>query len=203
MTDTPFENAPSAIVKEKTGDLHDLVEETLGQRFFQNDEMNRDEFIDLLKCFYHVYSPLENRMMPVLRGTLPDYEYDPRAIRLRRDFQELGIDQQTIDGWSLASHADLVELPDAPELFGCLYVVEGSEMGNHVMRSQLDELLPEDCLEANHFFRDRGEATRDRWSYFKERMNERITTSGELDRMVQTARETFELFRKGFEWKGD
>lgn len=201
MTDNQFDTPPSEIVRDRTGDLHELVEETLGKRFFQEDELDRDEFIELLKCFYRLYSPLENRMIPIVRSTLPGYDYDPRAIRLRQDFKTLGADDETIDAWTLIPAEDLIDFEEPSVLLGCLYVVEGSEMGNHVMRSQLDGMLPEDCLEAVHFFRDRGEETRERWSDFKNRLDRMITTPEELDRMVDAARKTFELFRRSFEWR--
>lgn len=201
MTTNQLEAPPSEIVKDRTADLHDLVEETLGERFFQEDELDRDGFIELLKCFYRIHSPLENRMTPIVQSTLPGYDYDPRAIRLRLDFKSLGVDDETIDAWTLVPAEDLIEFEEPSVLLGCLYVVEGSEMGNHVMRSQLDEMLPEDCRDADHFFRDRGEETRECWSDFKDRLDRMITAPGELDRMVDAARKTFELFRRSFEWR--
>lgn len=200
MSQTELTETPSEAVKEETADLHELVEETLGQRFFQDDELSRDDFIALLRSFYRIYSPLENRMMPILKSTLPEFDYDPRAIRIRQDFKELGVSDEEIDGWELIPRTDLVELTGEPELLGCLYVVEGSEMGNHVMRSQLDDLLPEDCPEADHFFRHKGEQTKNHWTDFKKRLDGDITSEDELSRMIESARETFKLFRKGFEW---
>lgn len=201
MANDLSDSTPREILKSRTADLHDLVEETLGERFFEGDELSQSQFVDLLKCFYRIYSPLENRMIPVVRSTLPEYDYDPRAIRLRLDFGELGIDDETIDSWSLIPAEDLPEFEEPADLFGCLYVVEGSEMGNHVMRSQLDELLSEDDLRADHFFRDRGEETRERWSGFTDRLDRVVTTSEKLDRTVESARETFRLFRRSFEWR--
>jgi heme oxygenase len=199
MSTDQLETLPTEAVKNRTDDLHELVEDTLGERFFQEENLDRDQFIELLKCFYRVYSPLENRMIPILQSKFPVHPYDPRAIRLRLDFMALGVDDETIDGWQLTPTEDLIDFEDLPELLGCLYVVEGSEMGNHVMRSQLDEILPEDCLNADHFFRERGDETRERWSNFKDRLDERITTEEDLDRMVNAARKTFELFRRSFE----
>lgn len=200
MSQSELTETPSEAVKEKTADLHDLVEETLGQRFFQDDQLSRDGFLDLLRSFYRIYSPLENRMIPVLKSTLTEFAYDPRAIRIRQDFMELEVDEEEIDRWELIPESDLIDFTGTPELLGCLYVVEGAEMGNHVMRSQLDDLLPDDCLQANNFFRYKGEETREHWNDFKKRLDTEITTQHELDRLIESARETFRLFRKGFEW---
>jgi heme oxygenase len=199
MSTNQLDTPPSEAVKNQTADLHDLVEETLGGRFFQGNKLERDQFIELLKCFYRIYSPLENRMIPILQSQFPGHPYDPRAIRLRLDFIALGVDDETIDAWQLIPAEDLIDFEDLPELLGCLYVVEGAEMGNHVIRSQLNDMLPEDCLDADQFFRDHGEETRERWSDFKEKLDENITTEEELERMVQAAHKTFELFRRSFE----
>lgn len=200
MNENNLTQSPSEAVKEQTSDLHELVEATLGQRFFRQDSLGRDDFIELLRSFYRIYSPLEERLVPMLQSTLAGFDYEPRADRIRQDLNQLGVNNEKIDRWELLPTAELVHLQGKPELLGCLYVVEGSEMGNHVMRSQLDDLLPEDCPTADHFFRYRGDEIRSHWGDFQQRLNDEITAREELDRMIVGARETFSLFRRGFEW---
>jgi len=137
---------PTQILKSETQDLHELVESSLGDRFFNGDQLSKSDFISLLSCFYRVYEPLERRLVPSIRVNIADYEYEKRTDRIESDLITLGMTEEGLEDIDRIGADRVASLNTAPEIYGCLYVVEGSEMGNRVRRSQLNQMLPEDCL---------------------------------------------------------
>lgn len=203
MTNEGSTRSPLELVRDKTSDLHETVESRLGDRFFQEEKLDKEQFLSLLKSFYRIYAPLEAKLLPTVRETFSGYRYEERTERLKDDFRTLGLEESEVDQIEVLPDSLVVSPEEPSELLGCLYVIEGSEMGNRVMRSRLDEGLPEDCLGARSFFRDKTEESTRQWQTFKELLNREVSTSTERERLVDSARDTFELFKRSFEWVPD
>jgi heme oxygenase len=197
MTEQSLQQSPSELLKQRTGDLHELVEEVLGEQFFSGDDFDRGDFENLLVAFYRIYRPLEQVLPGALERHLPDYPYESRTDRLESDLEVLGVNEDDRARIEVLDEADVVDLDGVEQLYGCLYVVEGSEMGNRVIRKQLEKNLPEDCLDADQFFRPQSPV--ERWNDFKTRVDDEISSTARMETVVQSARRTFRMFRKGFQ----
>lgn len=197
MSGETLSEVPATIVKEQTGDLHEMVEGLLGQRFFDDDEFTREDLVTLLSSFYRIYQPLEESLVPAVGEMLP--EYDSRSDRIEKDLRTLGFDETDINDIQVLSSDRVVELENDYRVLGCLYVVEGSEMGNQVIRKHLEKTLPESSLDADRFFRRKVDGTRERWNRFKNLLNDRVVSREAMGEVVDGARQTFEMFGTGFE----
>lgn len=197
MSERSLSQEPNEILKDRTGDLHELVEGVLGEQFFSSETFSREDLVDLLLAFYRIYKPFEPTLVEALNRWLPEYDYDRRTDRLEDDLGTLGLDRADLSDIDVLAGTELVDISDVNELYGCLYVVEGSAMGNRVIRKQLEKMLPEPCLDADQFFNE--ESVSDHWTDFKTRLNRALTSRDNVETAVQSARGTFRMFREGFQ----
>ncbi len=200
MGPSPQEIAPIKRVKEETSEQHKQLEESLDRSYFGASPLSRERFEQLIARFYGLYVPLEERLIPAVREHLPaSFPYRCRRDRLGDDLRTLGWSEQEKKNLPRVSKDQLPSVGNVSETLGCLYVVEGSELGSSVIRRRLKETLDEGTLQANSFYRDNPDETRDHWNRFRKLFNERISNDTELQTSITTARTTFTLFRTWFQ----
>lgn len=189
---------PLALLRDRTGDLHDEVETRLGEAFFGGDSLTPGDFRELLGGFYRVYHPLEPPLQSALERHLPDYPYRARTPELTEDLVTLGLPRSELDSRFGSGGSPGFSLDGTPRVLGCLYVIEGSEMGKKVIRRQLERKLPEMARVADCFFHPDSDDVSRHWKTFQSTLDESVRSEGDKKRLVETARRTFEWFMEGF-----
>lgn len=128
--------------------------------------------------------PLETRLVD--RGVaslLPDWDARARAASVEADLLGLGAS-------AVACAAPMLE--SEAELFGALYVLEGSRLGGAMIARAVAQSEDEAVL-ANRRYLGHGQAGR-LWQSFLERLERLAPDEADLGRICAGARETFALF---------
>jgi heme oxygenase len=196
MSQKPEINDPIKRLKEATSDQHEDLEQQLGAQYFGSDSITRKRYEEILASMYGLYEPLEQRLEPAIREHLTTFSYQSRSDRIASDLRVLGWTDQERANLPRISSTSLLSLRDPFQTLGCLYVVEGSELGSSVIRRRFEEMLDDETLRANSFYRDNPEETRSQWNNFRALFNQRVRDDHELTRTISSARDTFDLYRR-------
>lgn len=185
-------------IRAATREEHERSERAIEGRFFDGSgHIDREGYRELLEAFLGFYRPLEKSLVPAVRRHLPSVSYRRRTRRLERDLRVLGCSDERIDALPTLSSDEMPELDGPPRVLGCLYVVEGAELGGRVMRKRLEDDLDGDALRADAFFGTDPDRVRDRWTSFREEFERRLAPGDRLEEAVSAARATFRALRRG------
>lgn len=187
---------PIERIREETREEHERTEGALERRFFGPGEPGREEYAELLAAFMGVYGPLEERLAPAVDRHLPSFPFRCRTGRLRRDLRTLGLADDEIDALPSLGRDHLPVLRGAPSALGCLYVVEGSQLGHRVLWKQVRDTLDPEAAEADAFLAVPAERARSRWERFGEVFDRRISSDDAFSTAVNTAHSTFRAYRQ-------
>lgn len=186
---------PIARIRRETRDEHERTERAVEERFFEDRAVDRSDYAGLIAAFAGLYRPLEERLAPAVARHLPSFEHRPRAARLERDLRSLGASHEEIDDLPTVGRERLPDLRSRPSVLGCLYVVEGSQLGHRVLWKRFRDDLDDVAEGADAFFGVDPARTRTRWERFGETFDRRITTGDALRTAVTSARTTFRAYR--------
>lgn len=183
-------------LRKATRGEHERTERAVEGRFFEQDGgIDRRGYRALLEAFLGLYRPLEERLVPASRRHLESFEYRRRADRLERDLTVLGCSEEHLDEVPTLSRDELPDVDGSHRLMGCLYVVEGSELGGRVIRKRLEKELDEDALRADAFFGTDPDRVRERWTDVRAELERRLAPGDPVEEAAETARATFRAFR--------
>lgn len=183
-------------LREATRGEHERTERAVEGRFFdEGGGIDREGYRALLEAFLGLYRPLEERIVPASRRHLDSFGYRRRVGRLERDLRALGCSEDHLDELPTLSRDELPDVDGPHRLMGCLYVVEGSELGGRVIRKRLEEELDEDALRADAFFGTDPGRVRERWTDFRAELGRRLAPGDPLEAAAEAARATFRAFR--------
>lgn len=199
MTYPSEQTAPIKRIKEATSVYHEKIEAQLDRLYFGEETITRERFETILQSMYGIYEPLENRLIPAVQNHLDTYSYESRTQRLVSDLKTLGWTEQERAEIPRITEACLPALTDPYLTLGCLYVVEGSELGSSVIRRRFELMLDDESLAANAFYRDNADETRTHWNDFRILFNERVRGEHKLSRTISSARQMFNIYRR---WLG-
>ena len=142
---------------------------------------------------YGVFAPLEDRI--VSRWGLDAFGLDlaerRRAPLLVADLKALGV----ADPMRIPVCQDLPALTGDPEAFGCLYVLEGSALGGHVVSRHVLHTLGLTPETGGAFFNGHGDRTGTMWRTFRSALADYAVTPEIQGRVIAAARATFRSFR--------
>lgn len=192
----PTTYRPVERLRHATRDEHERTERAVERRFFGSGEMGRGDYVDLLAAFLGVYCPLERRLAPASRRHLPSLPFQRRTKRLERDLRALGLSDETIEALPTLGEDSLPALRDRPAVLGCLYVVEGSQLGHRVLWKRLRPALDAPAREADAFLGVPAERIRTRWKRFQQVFDQNMSADRALSSAVGTARATFRAYRE-------
>lgn len=183
-----------------TREEHERTERAIEGRFFGGSGgIDREGYRQLLESFLGIYRPLEERLVPAARRHLPSFSYRRRAGRLERDLRVLGCSRARLEELPTLSRGELPVLDGPSRLLGCLYVVEGSELGGRVIRKRLEEHLDGGALRADAFFATDPDRVRERWTAFRDELERRLAPGDSLGEAVSAARSTLRAYRRWME----
>ena len=184
-------------LKRETQDSHRDVERHV-------DVMSRvrtaASYRTLLEQLYGVYCPVESeiaRSMSEIATWLPDIDKRMRTASLRLDLRVLG--NLCPEALPLAPIPPLCSLP---QLFGCLYVLEGSTLGGQTIAREVSNQLPYYPESGCSFFASHGAEVGGMWRRFREAIELYADAHSEShDTIIQSAAATFQTFAGWFESK--
>lgn len=175
---------------------HERTQRAVEERFVAPGGVGWERYRDLLASLFGLYAPLEDRLAPAVGRHVPRLPDRSRSGRLRRDLRTLGMRPDQIEGLPTIAEAELPRLPGRTSTLGCLYVVEGAQLGHRVLWRRLRDALQESARAADAFFGVRADRARERWRRFRE-LFERWDSPGSPPReAVDTARTTFRAYRQ-------
>ena len=188
---------PVELIRDATGAEHSAAESAIEERFF-GPPMTATKFRRLLEAFLGLYRPLDAHLTPRADARLEAFEYRPRTPRLRADLRALGASDAAIDALAQPPDRQLPAVDDPAGLLGCLYVIEGSELGSLVLRERLKAAVELPARRADRFFHDDKHEVARRWRRFRDVFNRRVDSDATLTRAIQAARDTFDLYTEWF-----
>lgn len=186
---------PRKVLKRATRRQHRGVEQILEARFFEGDEFTRNDYVDFLAAHFRLYAPLESVLVPEITGHLDGYQYQSRS-------KKLSIDLDFLDQ-SLESRLESKKLRpdirlDAPEdVLGCLYVLEGAQFGNVIIRRRIEGALGSGVICPDGYFGRTPKQVRENWGRFKELLNATVSSRSMLSASIEAAKATFHYFSRG------
>lgn len=184
-------------IREETRDEHERTERSVERRFPGPGEVvGRAGYARLLAAFLGLYRPLEPKLAAAALRHLPSFPFQRRMKRLERDLRTLGLTDRAIQSVPTLGEDRLPALRDRAEVLGCLYVVEGSQLGHRVLWKRLRAALDGSAAEADAFLAVPAERTRTRWKQFQELFDQQMSTDGTVRVAVTTARATFRAYRE-------
>jgi heme oxygenase len=188
---------PIERIREETRDEHERTERAVERRFFASGLTDRDGYVELLAAFLAVYRPLEERLAPAADRHLPSFRVRRRTRRLESDLLSLGLSEAQIDALPTVPPDCLPDLRDASAVLGCLYVVEGSQLGHRVLWKRVRGTLDPGAADADAFLGPPADRVRTRWEAFGDLFDRRMSPDDDLSTAVATARTTFRAYRRG------
>jgi heme oxygenase len=181
-------------IKDRTAGAHTSVEDGMTDRFFEGSSFDLDDFRGILVAFFGLYQPLDAALAGRVEAAMADFDHLDRSRRLERDLRTLGMTDAELVALPTLPETALVTPETLPELLGCLYVIEGSSLGNRVLRRRIRSLLGVAELPAEAFFHDDPRETRERWTHFNDQFARHITDRKALESATHMARATFQMF---------
>ena len=180
------------ILKEETSSFHKRVEKHLD---FLNESFNHVKYEKILKKYYGYFFPLEDKIKKFPSSISDNYE--ARASLLLEDLIKL----QTYRDASRATTVPLcLELPNIETLdnvYGCLYVLEGSKLGNIIISKHLKKCLGIGPENGAAYFTSPLKTTWDRWHDFCHSLEKRTKNNPQSkESIIKSAQETFIDFER-------
>ncbi|KYG64907.1 hypothetical protein AZI86_11960 [Bdellovibrio bacteriovorus] len=147
----------------------------------------------LLEKFWGFYSPLEQLHSDAFSQQTKNLEMPlrKRTPSLQKDLSYFH-DDKTLA--ALPRCADLPRYSSWPELYGGLYVIEGSSLGGQVITAHLHKMgFPQEIC---HFFNGYGAMTGKMWQGFLKELQAHVLSNEERALAVKAAQDTFMKLEK-------
>ncbi len=174
-------------LKHETAASHTRLENAFD---LMRDDLQRNEYIALLKRFLGYVAPWENVVGASMPASLAAF-FDARrkAPMLAADIALLAGHCAAID---VTPPDDLPALPNIGTAFGSMYVMEGSTLGGRFIAPHVARLLDLAPSEDNRHFDGYGAHTGSMWNAFRETVARHGARSAQYDDAVRAAVATFE-----------
>jgi heme oxygenase (biliverdin-IX-beta and delta-forming) len=174
-------------LKDETAASHTRLENALD---LMRADWSRNEYVALLEAFYGYVAPWEAEVAVRLHGAhAAFFESRCRAVLLARDIEWLTGDPARFV--SIARTPELPPLEGIGQLFGSLYVMEGSTLGGRFIAPHVARVLELVPGEGNAYFEGYGARTGSMWNGFRETAASSVPAD-QFDAAVASATATFE-----------
>lgn len=153
-------------------------------------DLTREDYRELVRRFHGFIVPLEREIVSCPGVGGPEFDYRERLKQpaLEADLAALDLSDRA----KLADAADLPRLETVEDVYGCLYVIEGSTLGGQVISRSLREHLDIHPENGGAYFSGYGSQTGVRWKEFLARLAEVAERGGaDQEAITQSAVATF------------
>ncbi|MDW8303217.1 MAG: biliverdin-producing heme oxygenase [Acidobacteriota bacterium] len=176
-------------LKQATKAQHDRLEKVVN---LLNDTLSMQDYKHVLLKFYRFYSSIEPK--------LHSYDLDKFGYKTteRSRLRLLEKDLKNLNLKPVPSWEGLPLLENIGEVFGCLYVIEGSSLGGQVISRHLKEKLQLDINNGASFFNIYGSETGKMWKEFGIIIEEFAKSYQNDQQIIEGAIETFQGFEECF-----
>jgi heme oxygenase len=181
-----------AQLKLRTAHQHRATEGTVN---LMRPDFTLDDYRALLKRFFAFYRPFEEKVRAALGENPIELDHDQRlnTPRLLRDLRNLGFSESEIDA---IEPADMFPALDSKEnIFGSLYVIEGSTLGGQVIGRHLKQQFDLDASNGAAFFLGYGPETGKMWRGYAEAVT-KFAETADREKIIAGANQTFEAIGK-------
>lgn len=178
-----------ARLKARTAHQHQQTEDGVD---LMREDFSLEEYRRLLVRFYAFYKPYEQKMAEALAENEVQFDYAGRlnTPKIFADLQKLGMTETEIS--EIEPFEDLPALDSPESIYGSLYVIEGSTLGGQVILRHLNEKFNLDEANGSAFFSGYGKNTGKMWNAFREAITGFAEASGDHEKIIAAANETFE-----------
>lgn len=157
----------------------------------------RDSYISLLVRMFGFYAPLEPRMPPIVgaQDLGLDLHGREKTSLLEADLTALGLNRDEVAAIPRCSR--LPQIGVVADVFGCLYVLEGSTLGGQFIRREVQQRLGFTANDGCAFFAGYQDRTGEAWKQFGDALTRySVQHPDEQEQIVSTAAETFQRFEE-------
>lgn len=143
---------------------HPLLRQLFSERVVLSD------YVRILEFFYGFYRPLETHLGRAASGLAENTGWAGplRSRWLEDDLLFLGHQAQTLQDLPICHDRFVLSQPS--DIWGTLYVVEGSTLGGRIVARRLVDLYGPAMKSACHFFSSYGQDTSSRWLTFQKKL---------------------------------
>ncbi len=175
-------------LREETREVHEQLERELN---LVSPDLSKQSYLAILKRFYSFYSRFEPEVWPRLPPVWSALFAQRRKLpALQDDLAALGVQVKTIKA---CPH--LVRYANLPQIWGALYVTEGSTLGGQIISRHVGRQLGLTADSGLRFFSSYGAEVGSRWKQFTQLLVEEASSEDAGD-VVKGAQETFEAISK-------
>lgn len=178
-------------LREETAAQHEQIEQNPYAKAAFDQTLTIDQYRSYLAKFYGFIKPAEKKFMAEddVNDMGLDMSIRMKSKHLEEDLMHLDMTQDEINQLPLCSR--LPELGTPAQIWGYLYVMEGSTLGGQIITKQLMKFLPVSPESGIRYFHAYGQETKPRWTEFREA----LLSSGlkDSDEIIDSAKETFRL----------
>ncbi len=175
-------------LKEATAEKHrDIEKVSLLKKVF-SEEVTYLDYIEVIKRFHSVYTLVEPIVYSnkELQTWLKDLESRKKLHLLEKDLEDTKQNPlASLNSWPLNS---------IDELWGCLYVLEGSTLGGQVISRHLEKTLGIH----SHFYIAYADKTGEMWKNFCKAICSYEENIGNREIIIKSAIATFQVLERSF-----
>lgn len=153
-----------------------------------DNSMTLQQYKEIIQRNYLIHSNLEHQARSVLdahQGAPVSYFFHSKLAWLEKDLECLGITKPT----HLDQSVMVPQYKSIADLYGYLYVVEGSMLGGRILYNALRKNKKLSAIPEFHFFKNYGSDVNLRWKTFKNIVED------ENDDPASTTRTAIDTFR--------
>jgi len=184
-------------LRTETRPAHTALEQLLD---FQRLTTSRTYYRRVLQAFLGYYEPLERELSRLCHSTVGQNRlYARRTRALKRDLVSLDITEEELK--RLPRAEVLPDCDSLPALWGCLYVLEGANLGGQVIAQHLQRTLGLTSTTGCEFFHGYGAQTSLMWDQFRSTLSAcaDLWRPSMADTAVEVATATFHTFGQWLE----
>ena len=180
------------ILKEETSTFHKRLEKRLD---FLNESLTFENYERILKKYYGYFFPLENIIKQFPSRLSEDYE--ARANLLLEDLIQIQTFRASSREMTIPLCLELPHIETLDNIYGCLYVLEGSKLGNLAISKHLKKYLGVGSENGASFFNSNLKSTWDCWHNFCHTLEKYAQDSPQSkEPIIKSAQETFIDFER-------
>lgn len=181
-------------LKAETESLHQEVEDGNLAKYIMDGSITQVIYERLLRQNFEVYKAVEDCINN-------RYDVLPKELKPFAGYTKtnaLAVDIRGFSNLPLPQPDRLITPRKILALVGKMYVIEGSMVGGTMIAKKLQHCEGLSHIEKHHFYNADSKNNMIRWKKFKDAVASLELTDDDMDTAVESAKDTFMLFKKAF-----